>query len=302
MRTVLEGLESKDQERTWVKNTSVGDLDDAKLIDGLTGERNIYMRRKDMDPDSPFFQPKPKKLSFVFDVSLSMSRYASDGRLERSLEAAVMVMEALKGFERKFEYRISGHSGVTDELLLVPWNKPPSTDKGRLDVIKAMHAHCEMADSGDNTLEAARKAVFDCAAGIADERFVFLISDANLDQYSITPDHLQRIFDLDRRVHVFVLFIASLRDSAVTFAKQLPGNVFVCLDKKDLPRVLKRYAFFFSFLLSMTDAYKLTLVGLVECLWRRRLQTGYREEEIVVFVALKEKKKRYWCLCPQNTK
>jgi len=214
-----------------------------------------------MDPDNPFFQPKPKKLSFVFDVSLSMSRYASDGRLERSLEAAVMVMEALRGFERKFEWRISGHSGVTDELMLVPWNKPPATDKTRLDVIKTMHAHAEMADSGDNTLEAARKAVFDVASGVADDRFVFLISDAcvflnqqrraraltrchgprsNLDQYSITSDHLQRIFDLDRRVHVFVLFIASVRDSATNFAKQLPGNVFVCLEKKDLPRVLKR--------------------------------------------------------------
>ena len=46
LRTVLEGLESRDQERMWQKNSSTGDLDDGKLIDGLTGDRNIYMRRK----------------------------------------------------------------------------------------------------------------------------------------------------------------------------------------------------------------------------------------------------------------
>jgi len=241
LRSILDSLESKDQERLWFKNQTVGDLDDQKLIDGLTGDRSIYKRRKDADPDNPFFQPKPKRLSFVFDVSMSMSRYASDGRLERSLEAAVMVMEALKGFERKFDYRVVGHSGDTDELVFVPWTKPPKNDKGRLDVIRAMHAHTEMCDSGDHTLEAARKAIFDCAAQPeADDRFVFLLSDANLDQYSITPDMISRLFDLDKRVHVFVLFIASVRDSASNFAKEMPGNVFLCLDKKELPKVMKR--------------------------------------------------------------
>ena len=241
LRSILDSLESKDTERLWFKNQTVGDLDDQKLIDGLTGDRSIYKRRKDADPDNPFFQPKPKRLSFVFDVSMSMSRYASDGRLERSLEAAVMVMEALKGFERKFDYRIVGHSGDTDELVLVPWGKPPKNDKGRLDVIRAMHAHTEMCDSGDHTLEAAKKAIFDCAAQQeADDRFVFLLSDANLDQYSITPDMISRLFDLDKRVHVFILFIASMRDSASSFAKKMPGNVFICLDKKELPKVMKR--------------------------------------------------------------
>jgi hypothetical protein len=241
LRSIFDNLESKDQERIWYKNQQVGDLDDQKLIDGLTGDRSIYKRRKDADPDNPFFQPKPKKLSFVFDVSMSMSRYASDGRLERSLECAVMVMEALKGFERKFDYRIVGHSGDTDELQLVPWGKPPKNDKGRLDIIRAMHAHCEMCDSGDHTIEAAKKAIFDCAAQQeADDRFVFLVSDANLDQYSITPDMIGRLFELDKRVHVFMLFIASVRDSASAFARHMPGNVFICLDKKELPKVMKR--------------------------------------------------------------
>lgn len=241
LRSVLESLESKEQERVWHNNQLVGDLDDQKLIDGLTGEKNVYKRRKEADPNNPFFVTKPKRLSFVFDVSMSMSRYASDGRLERSLEAAVMIMESLKGFERKFDYRVVGHSGDTDELKLVDWGKPPKNEKQRLDIIKAMHAHTESCDSGDHTLEAARKAIFDSAAQPeADDRFVFLISDANLDQYSITHDMVSRLFDLDKRVHVFVLFIANARDNAASFAKKMPSNVFVCLDKAQMPKVMKR--------------------------------------------------------------
>ena len=148
LRAVLDSLESKEHERVWSKNQTVGDLDEQRLIDGLTGERAIYKRRKEADPDH-LLSLKPKRLSFVFDVSMSMARYASDGRLERSLEAAVMVMEALKGFERKFDYRLSGHSGSTSELVLVPWGRPPANDKARLDVIRAMHAHTEMCDSGE---------------------------------------------------------------------------------------------------------------------------------------------------------
>ena len=45
LRVVLEGLEAKEKERVWVKNQNQGELDDNKLVDGFTGERNIYKRR-----------------------------------------------------------------------------------------------------------------------------------------------------------------------------------------------------------------------------------------------------------------
>ena len=81
----------------------------------------------------------------------------------------------------------------------------------------------------------------DCAAvPEADDRFVFLVSDANLDQYNITVDHVGRLFSMDKRVHVFVLFIANPRDSTKAFAERWPSNVYVCLDKRDLPRALKK--------------------------------------------------------------
>ena len=46
-------------------------------------------------------QELPKRIHFLFDLSASMSRYASDGRLQRSLEAAVMVMESFHSFPHK---------------------------------------------------------------------------------------------------------------------------------------------------------------------------------------------------------
>lgn len=50
---------------------------------------------------------------FVFDLSASMTRFnGHDGRLDRSLECALLIMEAFKGFEHKFRYKISGHSVI----------------------------------------------------------------------------------------------------------------------------------------------------------------------------------------------
>ena len=44
------------------------------------------------------------------DVSGSMYRFnGEDGRLDRMLEAATLVMEALQGFDESFDYAITGH-------------------------------------------------------------------------------------------------------------------------------------------------------------------------------------------------
>lgn len=44
-------LQAKGKERQWLKHQSHGDLDDAKLIDGLTGESSIYKRRGEKEPE-----------------------------------------------------------------------------------------------------------------------------------------------------------------------------------------------------------------------------------------------------------
>ena len=117
LRNVLEALQQKDSERVWLRHQASGELDDSKLLDGIAGERLVFRRRG--ESDDPFFNPhkqndtsKKTRLFFALDVSGSMFRFnGADGRLERLLECTMMIMEALDGFESKFEYALIGHSG-----------------------------------------------------------------------------------------------------------------------------------------------------------------------------------------------
>ncbi len=69
-----------------------------RLIEGITGERTIYKKRAEREPEPGAPQEKPKRLRLLVDVSGSMYRFnGHDQRLERSLESALMVMEALEG-------------------------------------------------------------------------------------------------------------------------------------------------------------------------------------------------------------
>ena len=68
-----------------------------------------------------------------------------------------MVMESFKGFEQKYEYQIMGHSGDTDDLVLVKEGVEPKNDRDRLMVVRKMNAHTEICDSGDNSFVHARK-------------------------------------------------------------------------------------------------------------------------------------------------
>lgn len=63
-----------------------------------------------------------------------------DGRLDRELEAVVLVMEAFEGFEDKIQYDILGHSGDTDRIEFVNRKKPPKNNKERLDIIRVSTA------------------------------------------------------------------------------------------------------------------------------------------------------------------
>jgi von Willebrand factor A domain-containing protein 8 len=60
-------------------------------VEGLAGDRSIYKLRGE---NEEMFQLKPKKMIFIFDLSASMMRFnGHDGRLDRSLECALMIME-----------------------------------------------------------------------------------------------------------------------------------------------------------------------------------------------------------------
>ena len=76
LRVILEGVESRAQERVWLRHQSSGEIDDAKIVDGAAGERNIFRRRgSDASRRAGQAQPKPKRLIFAFDVSGSMYRF-----------------------------------------------------------------------------------------------------------------------------------------------------------------------------------------------------------------------------------
>lgn len=137
LRVILGSVQSKSNERQWLKHQTSGELDDTKLIEGLTGEKTIYRRRAEKEPEIGAPLLKPKRFKLVVDVSGSMYRFNGyDGRLDRELEACVMVMEAFSGYDDKFKYDIVGHSGDTHNILFVDHNQPPANNKERLEIIK----------------------------------------------------------------------------------------------------------------------------------------------------------------------
>ena len=110
-------------------------------------------------------------MKILCDVSGSMYRFNGyDGRLEREMEAMVMVMEGLEGYEHKikvflkvskefylsrfwkiknsrlhmgihFQYDIIGHSGEGCNFEIVKAGTPPKNNKDRLDAVKVSVAN-----------------------------------------------------------------------------------------------------------------------------------------------------------------
>ena len=74
---MLETLRRRSEERGWLKQQSSGELDDARLVDGLAGERQVFKRRGSLS--DPFQDPNKGKgkarIYFALDVSGSMYRF-----------------------------------------------------------------------------------------------------------------------------------------------------------------------------------------------------------------------------------
>uniref|UniRef100_A0A672TB47 VWFA domain-containing protein n=1 Tax=Sinocyclocheilus grahami TaxID=75366 RepID=A0A672TB47_SINGR len=242
LRIILDSLQAKGKERQWLRNQALGELDDAKIIDGLTGEKAIYKRRGELEPELGSPQQKPKRLRLLADVSGSMYRFNGvDGRLERSMEAVCMVMEALESYEHKFKYDIMGHSGDGFDIELVRCDKVPKNNKERLKVLKTMYAHSQFCMSGDYTLEGTEHAMKELAHEEADEHFVIVLSDANLERYGISPDRFARALTSNPQVNAFAIFIGSLGDQADRLQRTLPaGRSFVAMDTKQIPQILQQ--------------------------------------------------------------
>ena len=139
-----------------------------------------------------------------------------------------------------------GHSGDTDRAMIVEEKIPPRSDEKRLEALRKMNGHVQLTDSGDNTLEAGLRAVKEISKLEADERVVFLLSDANLEAYGIGGKDLDKLIktgqDLD--VRVFVMFIGTLGDQAVRLVKESgsgrAGRIMIAMRPEDIPKLVKR--------------------------------------------------------------
>lgn len=242
LRVILDGLQAKSKERRWMKHQTSGELDDTKLIESITGEKSIYKKRKEQEPEIGSPQEKPKLLRLIVDVSGSMYRFnGHDNRLQREIESIVLVMEAFDGYNDKFQYEIIGHSGEDINIEFSKFNKPPKNDKDKLDVIKKMYAHSQFCMSGDNTLSATEHAIKTIADADADEYFVIVLSDANFDRYGISPTDFSNILVSNPKVNAFAIFIGSLGNQANVLSRQMPaGRAFICFDSSNLTQILQK--------------------------------------------------------------
>lgn len=130
-------------------------------------------------------QKEPIVIRMIVDISASMYRFNSyDQRLERLLEATLMMMETLKD-DRRFQLHLIGHNGTSAKIPLVN----PSTkmdEKTQLQVLECMVANTQYTYAGDNTVDAISLAVEEASKN----DLVIIISDANLDRYDISVDDL----------------------------------------------------------------------------------------------------------------
>ena len=173
-----------------------------------------------------------------------------DDRLRRLQEAVVFVLESFAGFEHKYDVAVVGHSGSGPEAeRFVDFGAPVTSDQGRLDIARRMAAHAQFAHSGDATLEATRLAIEDVADKDADERFVFVVSDADLKRYGITPQAWNDILMAKHPdVQAYVILISSNEDEASDIVQGLaPGHAFIC-DETDRLAVTFKQIFLGSML------------------------------------------------------
>lgn len=242
-RLVLQSHEAKERERSWQQQTQ-GELDEMRLVDGIAGARNIY-RRRAMAEETGGEQVLPKRIKFVMDCSGSMYTFNRiDQRLQRLMEASIFIFESFAGFEYKYEYAMVGHSGSGPEAeSLVAWAKPPKSAKEQLAIVKQMAAHAQYSHSGDHTLEATDRAIKDVLRKPADEYYVFVVSDADLARYGISPAAWNKILMQDKRVNAYIILISSNTDEAETIKSGLTaGHGFVC-DHNDLLAVTFKQVF-----------------------------------------------------------
>jgi hypothetical protein len=184
-----------------------------------------------------------------------------DLRLQRELEAAMMVMEATTGLEHRWALRVVGHSGSSDSIDLFAGDglrrfeqggmggaaaggAVPGSDAERWAVLQRVVAHTQFCQAGDQTVPAIERV----AKQLADARdaqggLLIAVSDANLDRYRIKPAEVAAALASQNHAGVDAHFIAIAQfgESGDRLVAALPtGKGHVCEDPKALPVVIRR--------------------------------------------------------------
>lgn len=236
LRNHLKDLRKRSKERVWLKRQNNGELDDSRLVDALTGEKDVFKRRgnfEDVNVNSSR-SSDPLTLKLIVDISASMYRFNGyDGRLQRLLEASLMIMESLRD-DPRFKLYLIGHSGTSEKIPLV--NPDTILDEAtQLKVLECMVANTQYTYAGDNTVEAIHSAVKESSK----DDLILVISDANLKRYQISPDDLAPLQSQD--VNSYLILIGSLGDEAHELAKAIPNErAQVCFNSSELPLIIKR--------------------------------------------------------------
>jgi len=233
----LKDIKRRKEERVWLRRQTTGELDDSRIVDALAGEKDVFKRRgvaEESSVDSFNEGEEPMSITLVVDVSASMYRFNSyDKRLERLLEATLMIMDALEGDER-FKLQIIGHNGSSARIPLATADTPkdPAT---QLRILEEMVAHTQFTWAGDSTLEAIETAISKAKT----DELVLVISDANLRRYRIDPKQVAALLQRND-VHTHLILIGSIGDEASDLAKAIPnGRAQVCSHSDELPLQMK---------------------------------------------------------------
>ncbi len=236
LRSHLKDLRKRNEERIWLKRQSTGELDDSRLVDALSGEKDVFKRRGSPQESNNdlSLSSHPVTLRLIVDISASMYRFNGyDGRLERLLEAAVMIMESIRD-DPRFKLFLIGHNGSSANIPLV--NPDTSLDEAtQLRVLECMIANTQYTFAGDNTVDAINLAVTNASEG----DLILVISDANLERYRITPGDLALL--QSSSVHAHLILIGSLGDEARVLAEAIPNErAQVCFESTELPLIIKK--------------------------------------------------------------
>ena len=167
------------------------------------------------------------------DLSGSMYTFNRiDGRKTRLLETALFFMQSLDGLDAEYEYSMVGHSGSGPEAeKLIAWGEPPQGERKRLQLLQKMAAHTQYCHPGDQTYEASALAIKETADRAADERFVFIVSDADLARYGKAPAEWNAILTSTPSVRAYAVLIASNEQEADRISAALDiGKGYMCTD------------------------------------------------------------------------